>query len=279
MLGAVPCDPAYIAARRVLLDALDALGVHRRAVVLVGAQAIYHHIGEGDLAVAPYTTDGDLALDPRELDDEPLLTAILQRAGFDLAIPPGSWNMRDVQIDLLVPASMSGPGRRGARLGTHGNDVARKATGLEAALVEYNWVRVQALDSNDDRFFDVRVAGVAALLVAKLHKVDERKMDADRTQDKDGLDVFRLLRHEPTTQLARSLVNLGRHKIAGEATTQAKEYLRNLFGDRDSPGTQMAVRACMGLEEGATIALSCELLVRQLLDAWAENERGMTSLI
>ena len=31
-------DPEYIAARRVILDALGALGAHRKAVVLVGAQ-------------------------------------------------------------------------------------------------------------------------------------------------------------------------------------------------------------------------------------------------
>jgi hypothetical protein len=35
-------DEAYRAARRVLLDALEALGTQRSAVVLVGAQAVYH---------------------------------------------------------------------------------------------------------------------------------------------------------------------------------------------------------------------------------------------
>jgi hypothetical protein len=34
----------YVEARRVLLDALEALGAQRRAVVLVGAQAIYHRV-------------------------------------------------------------------------------------------------------------------------------------------------------------------------------------------------------------------------------------------
>jgi hypothetical protein len=81
-------EPEYVAARRVLLDALDALGGQRKAVVLVGAQAIYLHVGEGDLAVAPYTTDGDLAIDPRELDDEPALASALRSAGFELAAPP-----------------------------------------------------------------------------------------------------------------------------------------------------------------------------------------------
>lgn len=42
-------DPEYVEARRVLLDALEALGPHRKAVVLVGAQAIYLRVGEGNL--------------------------------------------------------------------------------------------------------------------------------------------------------------------------------------------------------------------------------------
>jgi hypothetical protein len=60
-------DELYIVARRVLLDALDALGTHRGAIILVGAQAIYLRVGEADLAVAPFTTDGDLAIDPAVL--------------------------------------------------------------------------------------------------------------------------------------------------------------------------------------------------------------------
>ena len=35
----------YVLARCVLLDALEALGAHRHAVVLVGAQAVYLRVG------------------------------------------------------------------------------------------------------------------------------------------------------------------------------------------------------------------------------------------
>jgi hypothetical protein len=177
MPGATNYDPEYVAARRVLLDVIEALGTHRKDVVLVGAQAIYLHVGEGDLAVAPYTTDGDLVIDPRDLDDEPALADTLEAAGFELTVRPGSWSLENVQIDLMVPASMGGSGRRGARLGAHGNDVARKASGLEGAVVDHMRVRITALDPTDERDFDVNVAGVAALLVAKLHKVEERKDD------------------------------------------------------------------------------------------------------
>jgi integrase len=55
----------------VLLDALEALDELRNAVVLVGAQAIYLHTGDAKFAIAPYTTDGDVAIDPSRLADLP----------------------------------------------------------------------------------------------------------------------------------------------------------------------------------------------------------------
>ena len=57
-------DDLYFIARRALLDALEALGAHRSALILVGAQAIYLYTGLGDLAVAVHTTDADLVVDP-----------------------------------------------------------------------------------------------------------------------------------------------------------------------------------------------------------------------
>jgi hypothetical protein len=261
-------DPEYVAARRVLLDALEALATHRKAVVLVGAQAIYLHVGEGDLAVSPYTTDGDLAIDPRALDDEPALAAILEAAGFALTVRPGTWSMSEVQIDLLVPASLGGPGRRGARLGAHGNEVARKASGLEAVVVDHALHRIGALNPTDPRSFDVAVAGVASLLIAKLHKIAERKVSRDRRQDKDGLDVLRMLRFANTDFLAGPLVKLTQHPIAGAVSQEARAFLGELFGDRDAPGATMAARASVGLEVEFAIRISCEVLAQRLLVAW-----------
>lgn len=268
MTGGVVPDPEYVAAREVLLDALDALGTHRKAVVLVGAQAIYLHVGEGDLAVSPYTTDGDLAIDPRVLDDEPELASVLEAAGFELVVPPGTWTMSEVQIDLLVPASLGGPGRRGARLGVHGNSVARKASGLEAAVVDQAPFRVAALDTGDARAFDINVAGVAALLVAKLHKIHDRRDHATRRRGKDALDVLRVLRFAETGHLAARLAELSVHPLAGKVTGQARGLLEDLFGNRDAVGAQMAVRASVGLEDEIAIAISCEALARRLLAAW-----------
>ena len=66
-------DELYVIARRVLIDALEALGPHRDAAIIVGSQAIYLHTGDAELAVAVYTTDADIALDPALLDEIPPL--------------------------------------------------------------------------------------------------------------------------------------------------------------------------------------------------------------
>jgi len=263
-------DPEYVAARRVLLDALDALGMHRKAVVLVGAQAIYLRVGPGDMAVAPFTTDGDLALNPDVLDDEPILAETLRAAGFDLAVKPGTWSLSGVQIDLLVPSSLGGPGRRSARLGPHGTEVARKAKGLEAAIVDHTVVRLTALDPVDTRAHGVAVAGLAALLVAKLHKIAERETTPDRWAPKDGLDILRILRAADLRQVATTLSGLEKNPVAGAVTREARAHLRQLFASRTGHGSAMAVRASAGLEDAATIAASCEALARRLLAAWEQ---------
>jgi hypothetical protein len=60
----MPGASEYVAARRALLDALEALREHIDSIVVVGAQAVYLHTGAAELAVAEFTTDADLALDP-----------------------------------------------------------------------------------------------------------------------------------------------------------------------------------------------------------------------
>ena len=70
-------DPEVVKARHALLDALDALGSHKEAVILVGAQAIYLHTGSAEVALAEFTTDADLAIDPELLTDHPLIEAAI----------------------------------------------------------------------------------------------------------------------------------------------------------------------------------------------------------
>jgi hypothetical protein len=125
----------------------------------------------------------------------------------------------------------------------------------------------------DARSFAIRIAGVAALLVAKLHKIAERKDIAARRQDKDGLDVLRMLRFANTDFLAATLDRLMQNPVAGVVSQEARTLLGDLFGDRDAPGAQMAARASVGLEDHVAITLSCEVLARRLLEAWKAMKR------
>ena len=75
-------NESLIPVRSALLDALHALRAHRDAVILVGAQAIYLHTGAIDLALAEATYDSDLVLDPRRLDEDPLIEAAMASANF-----------------------------------------------------------------------------------------------------------------------------------------------------------------------------------------------------
>jgi hypothetical protein len=265
-------DPEYVEARRVLLDALEALGPHRKAVVLVGAQAIYLRVGEGNLQVAPFTSDGDLALNPNDLADEPLLAEALLSAGFSLAVKPGTWARHAVQIDLMVPSAIGGPGRRSAQLGPHGAEVARKAKGLEAALFDVDLLSLAALDPADARTITVAVAGLSALLVAKLHKLAEREGTPARGSAKDGLDVLRILQGAELAELGATLVRLEAHPNAGAVTSEARPLLRRLFATPSGHGTDMAVRASLGLEEPATIRSACAALATELLRVWEANQ-------
>jgi hypothetical protein len=252
--------PEYVAARTVLLDALDALVVHRPAVVVVGAQAVYLRTGSAGLTVAPYTTDGDLALDPTLLGDHPLLEAAMERCGFhllrrgDAGIEPGTWIGRTevdgrtfhVPVDLIVPeAVLAGGGRRGARLPPHGKRAAKRTHGLEAALVDQSLMTLRGLAAGDRRTVDVRVAGVAALLVAKVHKIRDRVAEARtaRLRAKDAGDVLRLIRATPVARMADRLQPLSRDPIAGQVTREALTSLGDLFGAPASRGVALAVDA------------------------------------
>jgi hypothetical protein len=72
-------EPLYVAAREVLLNLLDASGEQREALILPGAQAIYIHTGAADLAVAEFTTDGDLVVNPEQLKTQPRLSEAMER--------------------------------------------------------------------------------------------------------------------------------------------------------------------------------------------------------
>jgi hypothetical protein len=276
MAPMMKADELYVVARRVLLDALDALGTHRSAIVLVGAQAVYLRVGEADLAVAPFTTDGDLAIDPAALAEIPPLEQALMAAGFQPKTKDsvGVWITTratslsadtKVAVDLLVPASVSpGTGRRAARLPGHDSRAARIVKGLEGAIVDADVMHLVALEQTDTRTFDIRVAGAAALLVAKVHKISERH-GTDRRSDKDALDVLRLLRGTETAHLAERYAKLLSDPRSAEPAMAARALIESQFAARRGIGVEMAIRSAGPLVDADEIAASCEALAGDLL--------------
>jgi len=285
-------DPLYVAARHVLLDALEALSGQLPAVILVGAHAVYIRTGDADLGTTPFTTDADVAIDPARLASHPRLDEALEAGGF---VPKmgvggpvvGSW-VREVQmgrgariqvdLDLLVPEAVSGKGSRAARLGSHGDRTARKARGLELALIDNEIMRLGALDASDGRFFDIRIAGVAALLVSKAIKVADRLDDPRRDHHiaKDALDMLRLLRGAEAGAIAgilrdaydSRLANGGRARLqhaVAEVSGQAIAILRQEFSADRARGCALAGQAAAGRDDPGVIAASLAALVQRLL--------------
>jgi hypothetical protein len=238
-----------VAARSALLDALEALATQRNALVLIGAQAIYLHTGAAPVAIGEATKDTDLAVDPRALNDDPLLEEAMQHAGFhrNLTDPqPGSWlSPRGIPVDLMVPAALAGEGgRRGSRIPPHSRQATRRTPGIEAAVVDHAPMTVTALDPNDGRSAEMEVAGVGALLVAKLHKLGKRQDTPGRLLDKDAHDIYGLLVAAETVTLATAFARLQRDELAGRQTDEAIVYLRQLFATGpDALGSKMAGRA------------------------------------
>ncbi len=161
----------YIEARRVLLDALDALRLHLGAVVLVGAQAVYLRTAGRIEGYQPFTTDADVVLDPTLLGPIPPLGEAMAAGGFVLTDEPGMWEARFmrpgfvdeivVPVDLIVPEELAPrSGRRAARLsGEHGKTTARKSPGLAGAVVDNGPLELASLEGSHLRQITVNDAG------------------------------------------------------------------------------------------------------------------------
>lgn len=264
-----------VIARKVMLDALAALDEHRQAVIVIGAQAVYLRTASAPVALAESTKDSDLAIDPRVLGEDPRIEQAMRTAGF---IPnpetrqPGAWiNPLGVPVDLMVPEALAGPGgpsSRGARIPPHDRRAMRRARGLEAVVVDYSVEEVRALDPLDDRVFSVRVAGPAALLVAKIHKLAERVDTPARLNDKDAHDVYRILRTIETEDLVTGFRRLGADSLSAETMTEALAYMRDLVAaGPDALISMMAGRAEQGLGEPETVSAATAILAQDLIDA------------
>ena len=267
----------YVEARRALLDALTALQPHIDAFVLIGAQAVYVRTSGRLPGYQPFTTDADLALDPSRLATIPLLADAMLDAGFEYSGEPGIWNRHMVRpgfsgditvpVDLIVPAHVAAKaGRRGARLpGDHGHTAARKSVGVEGALVDHDPGMIASLEATDARHVLVNVAGPAALLVAKAHKLGERLATPQRLIAKDAGDVYRLFEATSLGEMTRLMQMLLNDDRSAGATATAVEYVRQLFATPRAPGIQLAVQALDIAADQSTVTTTMTGYTQDLL--------------
>lgn len=262
-----------VRARAALLEALIALEGHHNSVVVIGAQAIYLHTGAAPVAVAEATKDSDLAIDARTLAEAPLIEQAMTSARFvpdPQANQPGAWlSPTGIPVDLLVPEAIAGGRRRrSVILPPHDKRAMRRTRGLEAAVVDNEVMVVRPLSPADSRRASARVAGPAALLVSKLHKIAERRDNPKRLVDKDAHDIYRLLVATSTAEVATTFHRLLGDDLASEVTQQAQGYLNDLFAVGPTAlGCQMAGRTEEGVGDPDVVAQSCALLAMDLINA------------
>lgn len=262
-----------------LLDALIALEEHRDGVILIGAQAVYIHAADAHLGVAAYTSDGDLALDPANLGAHPLIEAAMTSAGFSRTLrnDPGRWLKQqlvgttptNIMVDLLVPHGLSDGGRRTANIPPHDPRAFLRVSGIEAAVIDNSLFTLTSLEpETDHRTVEVRVAGIAALLLAKAIKIRQRLDDSstrpDRLQDKDASDVIGLMMTSDVDKVTATLQELLGDERTQEVTRDGLSNFHQLFGASHAPGVEMAMRALDGIHPSSTVAALATAFTAQI---------------
>ncbi|GAA4238898.1 hypothetical protein GCM10022254_56770 [Actinomadura meridiana] len=244
-----------------LLDGLTALRPHLEALTVVGAQAVYLRTPDATMRNAPFTSDADLSIDPALLGDHPQLDEALRAAGFDLmqASQPGLWVRTErvgdkripIELDILVGKDLADNiGSRSAKIPPHGKMTARWVAGLEVCAVDCGPMAIRSLDPADTRSITAKVAGPAALLVAKSYKIGERlarvSTHPDRLTNKDAGDVYRIMATVPAQQVAATFNSLIQDLRVSSVTENGITLLRDLFGGARTPGVDLAVAAHKG---------------------------------
>jgi len=141
--------------------------------------------------------------------------------------------------------------------------------GLEATLIDNGPMQIAPLEPGDARLVTASVAGPAALLVSKAHKIHDRTQRArpDRIVDKDAADVLRLMQTTAPATVGATLAGLAVRPMAGDVTTAAIGYLEALFGRRGRPGIEMASRAMRLAIPAARVEAICTAYTSELLRA------------
>lgn len=263
--------------RRLLITTIQALGDHAKAMTVVGAHAVHVWVQKkwGPIDMES-TRDGDLVLNPLFIAEDPKIMDLMAEIGLEPVRPerPGiygpvserglSWEQRTT-VDLLVPEIYAGAKGRSARILGQGRATTR-AYGLELAIHDRTLTRISTSDNLPQLSVDVHVAGPAALLIAKAHKVSERLRDAskrpDRLRPKDSGDIALLMMVSDGAEIA-SIMRRKVYEFAeiGAVVDEGAQYLVEMY----SAANDTIVREHMAESLSARFP---ESVVLDAVDTW-----------
>lgn len=200
-----------VRSRGLLLQVLDKLGAQKDSLVVIGAHAVIEQTQSiEDQELPESTRDSDVGVIPTLLLDLPNIEQEMRGLGLEPANPyrPGIWGLatesdlpqhQRLTIDLIAPDAVAGKGTRSADVGPHGKSVSR-ASGLELVLLDRQLMDVRSFGPGQ-RPVEAYVAGHAALMCAKVHKLNDRIIESQRNPErayrlkpKDANDMWRLMR-------------------------------------------------------------------------------------
>jgi hypothetical protein len=210
---------------------------------------VFEHVHGTGLPLT-LTGDGDQSVWPRYVDETRDILTSLVAAGFtQYTDRPGIWgypasNGDVIGFDLLVPGSIAGPGRRGARVPGQDKHALGRADGLELSLLDRAKRTVRTFDGSGE-LVDMYVAGPAAILCAKSYKLAERLLERDRgrrdrVRAKDAGDSWRIMAISDGREVRQIFEAGERHEIMGTAIVLGRRYLCDLFKP-DGMGVLLAV--------------------------------------
>lgn len=263
------------ASRRLLINTIKALQEFAQSATVVGAHAVHVWVEQawGPIEMEA-TRDGDVVINPVFVAESPKLLDLMGRIGAAPALPdrPGVYgyvseselpSAERITVDLIVPEAYAGPGRRAARIPGQGN-AATRALGLELGVWDRHPTTLSTVDGPTDgtRAF---VAGPAALLVAKAHKVHERLQQVitrpDRLRPKDSGDVALLMMVSSGEDAAETMsAHVQTRPEIRDAVTAGATYLLGLYDPPDSIARLQAADALAARFEDTEVFAA--------IDAW-----------
>jgi hypothetical protein len=266
-----------IRSRRLLVTTIKALGDHASALTVIGAHAVHVWVQDkwGPIDMES-TRDGDVVLDPVFVATSPKIVEMMADAGVvpvDQQSHPGIYGYQDeldhdwherTTVDLIVPETYAGKGSRSATIG--GQDrAALRARGLELAIYDRRVMSLSTMDDDYVETVEVNVAGPAALLIAKAHKVVERASDErrpHRLRPKDSGDIALLMMVSNPTEIAKTMhLYAVQHREIAEVVSDGADALISLY----APESDSLPRDHMASSLGSRFA---ESEVYEAVDVW-----------